>query len=98
MSSFMSFSGKGIDKERMEFISERIMVQAYVRDAVVKAMEDGWDHGYRGNWKGQSAPLHLSHAFCHLERALARGISGPEARTDIEHAICRLAMALIQWQ
>ncbi len=94
----MSFSGKGIDKERMEFLSELFMVQGYLRDAVAKAMEDGFTHGYRGNWKGQSAPLHLSHAFCHLEEALKHGVSGPEARTDIEHAICRLAMALIQWQ
>lgn len=64
--------------------------------AISQAMEDGFNHGYHGNWKGQSHVVHVSHAFQHLEEALKHGLN-KDAINDIEHALCRLAMALIQW-
>lgn len=83
--------------EATDLLIEFDDVFSQAKSAILEAMSDGYNHGYRGNWQGQSTAVHVSHAFQHIEKAMAFGLSGDEAASDLTHALTRLAMALIQW-
>lgn len=86
-----------VQQVSLDLLSEFAVVTEYADSAIEKAMTDGFEHGYRGNWKGQSAAVHVGHAFRHIEKALGAGLDSTAAVTDLAHALCRLAMAFVQW-
>ena len=61
-------------------------------EAVIKAMKDGVAHGYTDEWMRQSVHVHRAHAADHL----AADIQGDESEAHLEHALCRIAMAIVQ--
>lgn len=63
--------------------------------ALVRAWEDGKQHGYTDEWcTWLSGDDHLAHAYAHLSGA--RGSAGAERREHLQHALCRVAMALVR--
>jgi len=73
--------------------------------AVKAAMVEGAEHGYVRNWQNQSVGEHLVHVQEHVRRAVEvnfrASVAGEFERwaefdQHVTHALCRLAMALIQ--
>ena len=68
----------------------RVMAMALL--AIEHAMNDGAEHGYVDDWTRQSIHVHRAHAADHL----AADIHGDDSEAHLEHAICRLAMAMVR--
>lgn len=74
------------------------MVEKMAVRAVVHAMLDGLQHGYKGEWQTIDAKEHIDHAIDHGDDAFAYVQQGKpqDAVEHLEHGICRMAMALIR--
>lgn len=77
----------------METSEQRGIVRAMALLAIEHAMDDGAAHGYTDEWTRQSISVHRCHAADHLARDIQENGEDP---TDLEHALCRIAMALVR--
>jgi len=75
--------------------SDLLVLKAECERALVRALEDGKAHGYTDEWcTWLSADDHLAHAYTHLQGA--RGSTQPDRLMHLQHALCRVAMALVR--
>ena len=84
-------------QEGIEEISEpteSMLLLWEAQDAIYRTLDDGIKKGYRGEWKTEvCADEHLRHAYRHIQHAF--GTESPRRRLeDLQHALCRIAMAL----
>jgi len=63
-------------------------------NAIVHAVEDGVEHGYTTEWMRKHRKYHYGRALRHVGCALGGEFSEAETRVHLEHALCRIAMAL----
>lgn len=66
--------------------------------AVKNAMHDGANGAHKyppDHWRTVPADEHIAHALAHVEGRWRFGQLLPPRTVDLEHAICRLAMALM---
>lgn len=74
-------------------LSDFLVVVNQSNEAIRQAMTDGQAKYSNSEWRTLvNAEDHIAHAYAHLQGA--KGSYGPERLKHLQHALCRIAMAL----
>jgi len=79
-------------------IRDTLLLCDTARKTIVAVMERNADKGEPGRWRTQTASAHMNHAREHIESPPLIEVLPifHKHREDLEHALVRLAMALIK--